>query len=582
MTAFLGFSCSQHDPSIAVVDDQGAVVFAEANERGLKNKRGWHAPPDAFGLIEPILDRYVGNTPIDANLTWSRTALASVPFLARLSRYAIAALELTRSLDREAELWRAWMLRHALYRAPSSATELLLNLELRLRERRGFRHRLKKQAWNHHLCHAMTACFSSPFDRGLCVVMDGMGEGGSTAVYRFEDGRLSRLDRPSVTNLASLGHFYSQLCFAAGFDPESGEEWKLMGLAAYGSLDEDLCRAMRSVLKVDDGRLVLSRDLASTMDKLMPLRRNGPMANANLAFTAQRVFEDVLFEFLNHAHGKWGGENLILSGGCSLNSSANGKILAATPFRNLHVPMAPGDDGNSVGAALLGWQAAHPGQVPPRFSSPYLGSEFSIGTLCRLRQFGLEPCLAAGTSDRLAEFLADELAGGAIVGLVRGRAEFGPRALGARSILADPRSPGIRDRINASVKLREEFRPFAPSVLHEYGASYFQDYSYAPFMERTLRWLPGRAPAGVKHVDDTGRLQSVIRSSNPFFYDLISAFHLKTGLPIVLNTSFNVMGRPMVHDVEDALGVFLTSDIDLLVLNDSVFRKPDRRERRLG
>jgi carbamoyltransferase len=551
-------------------------VFAQANERGLKNKRGWHAPPDAFGLIEPILDRHVGDAPVDLNLTWSRRAIASAPFLARLSRYAIAALELTRPHDREAELWRAWMFRHALYRAPASANDLLLNLELRLREQRGFRQRLRKQAWNHHLCHAMTACFSSPFDHALCVVVDGMGEGGSTSVYRFQDGRLTRLDHPSVANLASLGHFYSQVTFAAGFDPEAGEEWKLMGLAAYGALDEDMYRAMRPALEVGDGRLSFSRSYAAMMENLMPLRDRGPMANANLAFTAQKVFEDVLFAFLVQAHCKWGDDNLILCGGCALNSSANGKILTATPFRNLHVPMAPGDDGNSVGAALLGWQAAHPGQLPPRFSTPYLGSELAEGTLDRLRQFGLEPCLAAVTPDRLIEFIADELAAGAIVGLARGRAEFGHRALGARSILADPRSPGIRDRINAAVKFREEFRPFAPSVLHECGSDYFQNYAYTPYMERTLKWLPGRAPCGVNHADNTGRLQSVTEAANPFFHSLISAFRRRTGLPILLNTSFNVMGRPMVHDVEDAVGVFLTSDIDFLVLNDFAFRKPRR------
>ncbi|GAB2177048.1 carbamoyltransferase [Dongia sp. agr-C8] len=574
MTAYLGFSCSQHDPSIAVVDDRGIVVFAQANERALKNKRGWHAPPDAFGLIEPILDRYAGDAPIDANLTWSRKALGAAPMLARLSRTAIAALERLGPRDREAELWRAWILRHALYRAPSSQADLLLNLELRLREQRGFRQRFRKQAWNHHLCHAMTACFSSPFDDALCVIMDGMGEGGSSAVYRFQDGRLTRLDRPSVANLASLGHFFSQVTFAAGFDPEAGEEWKLMGLAAYGVLDEELYRIMRAALKVGDNRLSFARSYAAMMERLMPMRRRGPMANANLAFTAQKVFEDVLFDFLAQAHGQWGGDNLVLSGGCALNSSANGKILAATPFRRLHVPMAPGDDGNSIGAALLGWQSAHPGQMPPRFSTPYLGSELAPATLERLTQFGLRPCLTAVTPGELVDFVAGELAGGAIVGLVRGRAEFGPRALGARSILADPRSPGIRDRINAAVKFREEFRPFAPSVLHECGSDYFQDYSYAPYMERTLKWLPERAPPGVNHVDNTGRLQSVTERSNPFFHALISAFRDKTGLPILLNTSFNVMGRPMVHEVEDAVGVFLTSDIDLLVLDDLAFRKP--------
>ncbi len=240
MTIYLGFSCSQHDPSIAVVGEDGDVVFAEANERALKYKRGWHAPPDAIGLIEPILDRYVNGEQVSANLTWSKTALRSSSYLAHVSRYTLGALELMRPSNEEARLWREWIFRHALYRAPTSASNLLLNLDMRLRERNGFRYRLRKQAWNHHLCHAATACYASPYVEALCVVMDGMGEGSSTSVFSFRNGKLERLDSRGIANLASLGIFYSQICFAAGFDPIAGEEWKLMGLAAYGKLDEEL------------------------------------------------------------------------------------------------------------------------------------------------------------------------------------------------------------------------------------------------------------------------------------------------------------------------------------------------------
>ena len=576
MTTYLGFACSQHDPAIAVVDDEGAVLFAQANERALKVKRGWHAPPDAFGLIEPLLDRYVEAGGVSANLTWSGAALRSVRYLAPLSRWGLTALALIGGPQREARLSRGWMFRHGLYRAPTSVTDLLLNLELRLKERNGFTHRLQKQAWNHHLCHAATACFSSPFDDALCVVMDGMGEGSSTSMFSFRDGKLRRLDRPGLANLASLGIFYSQVCFAAGFDPLAGEEWKLMGLAAYGKLDAELYRRMRPAVQVKGGWLWLSPGYAAIVGHLLPRRQAGHKANADLAFTAQKIFEEVLFEFLKQAHGRWSSENLVFTGGCALNSSANGKILASTPFRRLHVPMAPGDDGNAVGAALLAWQAAHPDRRVPRFSTPYLGSEQTDDSLDRLCRYGAEPCFRAENSDQLAAFVADALAGGAIVGFMQGRAEFGPRALGNRSILADPRSPGIRDRLNAAVKFREEFRPFAPSILHEHGPDYFEDYAESPYMERTLKWRPGRAPAGVRHVDDTGRLQSVTQGGNPLFHQLISAFYQKTGVPILLNTSFNVMGRPMIHDTEDALGVFFTSDIDLLVLGKMVFRKPCR------
>lgn len=573
MTNYLGFSCSQHDPSIAVVNEEGEVIFAQANERALKYKRGWHAPPDPFGLIEPVLNKFAPGTKVSANLTWSRTALRSTNYLAHVSRWALGVCKFIRPTGEEALLWQGWVLRHGLYRAPTSASNSLLNLELRLRERNGFRYRLQKQAWNHHLCHAATACFSSPYDNALCVVVDGMGEGSSTSVFSFQNGKIKRLDSQRFANLASLGIFYSQVCFAIGFDPLAGEEWKVMGLAAYGKLDEELYCLLRSALKVSNNHFALSRSYAARLEQLLPYRKRELQDNADLAFTAQKVFEEILFEFLNLAHQRWGGENLIFTGGCALNSSANGKILSSTPFQNLHVPMAPGDDGNSIGAALLAWQAAHPDIMVPRYSSPYLGSELAKETLVRLQKHGIDPCFIAQNPDHLADFVAQELATGAIVGWIQGRAEFGHRALGNRSILADPREPGIRDRLNSSVKFREEFRPFAPSILHEFGPEYFDNYTASPYMERAFKWLPGLAPAGVRHEDDTGRLQSVTKEENPRFHKLISAFHRKTGLPILLNTSFNVMGRPMVHDIEDALGVFFTSDLDLLVLGDTVFRK---------
>ena len=576
MTTFLGFACSQHDPAIAVVDGDGHVLFAEANERALKYKRGWHAAPDPIGLIEPILSEYAPSGPISANLTWSAASMRSVSLLDPISRAAVAAFRRLPAADRDPRLAWARFLRHGLYRAPRSLQNQLLNLELRLQEREGFGAVLPRQAFNHHLCHAATAAFSSPFDDALCVVMDGMGEGSSTAIFSFGGGKLKRLDKPGIANLASLGIFYSQACFAAGFDPIAGEEWKLMGLAAYGKLDPQLFEVMRGAIQVRGTTLRMSKDYASIGRRMLEQRRLEPRANAYMAFTVQRVFEDTLMEFLTNAQKRWGGDNLILTGGCALNSSANGKILTATPFKNLYVPMAPGDDGNAPGAALLAWQAANQGRRPPRFSRPYLGSKASADTLERFARDGLAPCFEARDDEELTEFVAQRLAKGAIVGWMQGRAEFGPRALGNRSILADPRFPDIRDRLNATVKFREEFRPFAPSILHEFGPDYFHDYSPSLYMDRTLRWIADRAPPGVTHVDGTGRLQSVCEEMNPLFYKLIDAFRRLTGVPILLNTSFNVMGRPIVHDVEDALGVFFTSGIDLLVIGDKAFDKQNR------
>jgi len=266
---------------------------------------------------------------------------------------------------------------------------------------------------------------------------------------------------------------------------------------------------------------------------------------------------------------------LLLGGGCALNSAANGRLLADTPFEHLYVPSAPADDGTALGAAWLAWRQDHPRTpLPPGPLSPYLGSAIDTVRLKALLRHGGLP--AERRPDDLEEAVAAELAAGEIVAWMQGRAEFGPRALGNRSILADPRDPGMKTRINAGVKGRESFRPFAPAILDEYGPDYFHDYQTSPYMERALRFrseIAARVPA-VVHVDGSGRLQSVRREWNPRFHRLLTAFQRRTGVPLLLNTSLNRMGKPMVHSVEDAVALFLTSGIDLLVIDDWILRKP--------
>jgi carbamoyltransferase len=203
-----------------------------------------------------------------------------------------------------------------------------------------------------------------------------------------------------------------------------------------------------------------------------------------------------------------------------------------------------------------------------------LGSALSSESIKRVETLGL-PGRARRTSGSLAQEVARLLAAGKVVGWLQGRAEFGPRALGNRSILADPRNPSMKDRLNQIVKFREDFRPFAPAILDEHGTEYFEDYQFSPHMERALRFrsrLAKRVPA-VVHVDGTGRLQSIVRSSNHRFYDLIEAFGMETGIPLLLNTSCNVMHKPMVHSVEDALGLFCSTGLDVLVLDDLIVEK---------
>ena len=428
--------------------------------------------------------------------------------------------------------------------------------------------------FDHHHCHAATACFSSRYDEALCVIIDGMGEGSSTSIFSYKNGQIKKIRTDAFLNMASLGNFYSSLCWACGFDPVQGEEWKVMGMAPYGKRDEKLYTLIRPMLDVKNNDLSLASDYEKRLTEICSMREifKKPIDAADLAFTAQLVFEEVMIEFINSLHEKFGGTHLVLSGGCALNSSCNGKIISQTPFQFLHVPMAPGDDGNAIGAALLAWTHDHPGEKPKNAHTPYLGSEISDKSIERVIELGKMKAQVYG-DDELAEVIATELADGKIIGWVQGRAEFGPRALGNRSILTDPRSSEVKDRLNALVKFREEFRPFAPSILEEEGDNYFECYQYSPYMERTLKFSNKTAAPGVVHENGTGRLQSVTKELNPLYHLLIEKFFKKTGVPILLNTSFNVMGRPIVHDIEDALGVFYTSGIDILVVNHFVFRK---------
>jgi carbamoyltransferase len=296
---------------------------------------------------------------------------------------------------------------------------------------------------------------------------------------------------------------------------------------------------------------------------------------ADLALAGQRVFEEAVEQLLCNLHARGMSDNLVLTGGCALNSSCNGKLLERTPFQSLYVFCAPGDDGNAMGAALLAFRRDHPDWRPvPGVRSPYLGSRIPPAALARLRELGRVPAIPL-TPDEVARRTAELLAEGRLVGWCQGAAEFGPRALGNRSILADPRSAEVKNRLNERVKFREEFRPFAPSILHEFGPDYFENYQESPYMERTLRFrkeVVGRVP-GVVHVDGTGRLQTVKREWNAAFHDLIREFHRLTGVPILLNTSFNVMGKPIVHSLEDAVAVFFTSGLDALVVEDLIIIK---------
>lgn len=426
---------------------------------------------------------------------------------------------------------------------------------------------LRLKHFDHHLTHAAAGCYTSPFDEAVCAVVDAYGEGSSSACFHYKDGKLRPIPG-SRSRFASLGYFYALLCFACGFDSIKGKEWKLMGMAPYGKFDQVLYDTLSRMLYVDGLRIRARGMLTDTF--WLEDHRSQAM---DLAHTGQVVFEELLEQLLTNLADLGISRNLVYMGGCALNSTANGKILSRTPFERLHVYSAPADDGTALGAALLAYYQDHTYRpLERRPFTPYLGVEMSPYVLGHLEKFnesspGFKKC-----GEKVVQEAARLLAEGKIIGWVQGKAEFGPRALGNRSILATPCRAGIKDIMNSRVKFREEFRPFAPSILHEYGAAYFENYEESPYMERTLRFRDDaihKVP-GVVHVNQSGRLQTVKREWNERYYDLIDEFRKLTGVPILLNTSFNVMGKPIVNSVEDAVGVLYTTGLDALVIHEFV------------
>ncbi|WP_394829329.1 carbamoyltransferase [Pendulispora albinea] len=580
---YIGLASTLHDSALAIVNAEGTVVFAEATERYLQNKRSINCAPDFIDRTLNVVDKYCDR---DAELviahSWSADTTSEMT--SSLEALKQEEAKLLKVMGEVPDFMKVHLASREFVFESQARTVghagVTLKYELNLREGRKYAPELVQRRYDHHRTHAAAAAYTSPFDEAVCAVLDGYGEGSSTGVYRFRNGRLDTIEGISDQSSASLGFLYTMLCVACGFGPLTGEEWKVMGLAPYGEINREHYELLRSFIQVDGVRLTAPPDavLLKLSQKIHEIRRKkheSPWAAAHLARAGQQVFCDIYFEFLNNLHALGISDNLVLGGGCALNSAANGQILKYTPFKNVHIFSAPGDDGNALGAAMLAYREDHPNaSYAPKVQSPYLGTAMSDDALAKLQKFGpskQERLPFPELCKRAAQAIAD----GKFVGWVQGRAEFGPRALGNRSILADARSPDMKDRINARVKFREEFRPFAPAILHEHGPEYFHDYQDTPYMERTLEFkdsVLSKVP-GVVHKDNTGRLQTVKKEYNEKFYRLVHAFYDITGVPLVCNTSFNVMGKPIIHTVEDALAVFYTSGLDVLVIEDLFIQK---------
>ena len=585
MRFYLGLATTFHDPALALVGPDGAVLFAEAAERFLQYKRAPNCEPDPPARMGALLKEYVPHgSEIVVASTWGEQfsdflrgqAGAGTFDLMRLSAHPTA---LNRSfVPEQAERVFIADLHGAQERA-GHGTLLALTQEVRMTGAAPRARIADRRRYPHHLTHAAYGLWGSPFEEATALVVDGMGETGAAAIYRLGAGRIAEVRRH--LGRGSLGFLYGLITDLAGFDQVKGEEWKIMGLAPYGQADPELARLLGRLCAVEGARLRFADagTIRAVAAELLARRPEDARETgwADLARCGQDFFCDLMDVLVAEAHALAPSENLVICGGCGLNSSYNGRVLARSAFARLHVPSAPADDGNAVGAAWLAYAQDNPGWAGPRADArpltPYLGSRVATAPMERLAEH--EPRARHLDHDGVTREAARILAAGGLVGWVQGRAEFGPRALGNRSILADPRPEGAKDALNAKVKYREGFRPFAPSILADAGPDWFEDYSDSPYMERTLVWrepVRHRVPA-VVHADGTGRLQSVTPQRNPAYAALIRAFCDITGVPILLNTSFNVMGKPILHDAEDAILMFYTTGLDALVVEDWIVVK---------
>lgn len=456
--------------------------------------------------------------------------------------------------------------------------------------------RFQEHHLEHHIAHIASSYYCSPWDKAAGFSYDGSGDFVSTMMARCEGSDIEVLDRVFLPH--SLGSLYTMICEFIGYT-KYGDEGKVMGLAPYGKdtycadidkivspknggfqLDLSYFKPLGSnqgMQVLPDGTVRLARHFSDLTEKKFGKPREPhtevTQRDMDLAYGLQHRFEEIFFHLLNALHKQIPSENLAMAGGCALNSVANGKIFDRTPFRHTYIQPAAGDEGLAIGAALHTYHSVLKQPRRHELKNAYLGPEFSESRI----QFSLQNAgLQCEKLDRAAllDTVAAQIIQGNVVGWFQGRMEWGPRALGNRSIVAHPGLPNMKEVLNARIKHREWFRPFAPSIMADYQHQYFEHDHPSPFMLHVYKIRPEKRAAlcAVNHVDDTGRLQSVTREENPLYYDLIAAFHRKTGIPVILNTSFNE-NEPIVCTPEEAIECFQRTRMDVLAIGPFVVRK---------
>ena len=596
MKAILGISAFYHDSAAALVVD-GRVVAAAQEERFSRIKHDAAFPSAAVnyclqeaGLAARDLDYIVFyEKPLTKFERLLETYLAFAP---RGFRSFCRAMPLWL----EKKLFQRSMLREHL---PDGTRAPLLFLD-------------------HHQSHAASAFFPSPFERAAILTVDGVGEWSTTAWGTGEGNRIHLIHHLAFPH--SLGLLYSAFTYYCGFKVNSGE-YKLMGLAPFGTPKyRDLILERLIDLKPDGSFRLDMRYFEYCQGLTMTSRRfhalfGGPprqpesqltQRHMDLAASIQAVTEEVILRLVRYIHAQSGMKNLVLAGGVALNCVANARVLTEGPFERLWVQPAAGDAGGSLGAALFVWHQLlendRHAESGDSQQGSLLGPSFKSDSIGRFLQGEAARCRRLDQAD-LLRHVAGLLAKGLVVGWFQGRMEFGPRALGSRSILGDARLPEMQSRMNLKVKFRESFRPFAPAVLRQHTTDWFE---LSPDVESPYMLLTAQVRAdrrnvppeeeqklmasdldlcrriavsrsqipAVTHVDYSARLQTVDAIRNPRFHALLQAFYEQTGCPILINTSFNIRGEPIVCSPQDAYRCFLSTDIDVLVMEDWVVERP--------
>ena len=576
----LGLNAYHADAAAALIRD-GCVIAAAEEERFRRTKHWAGFPGHAIAYC--LKEAGIGLADIDhvaVNTQGRANILAKLAYLVR------ARPELTLVMSRLQTRTRR-------RNVPDELVEAFPGVKLKA----------QMHGVEHHMAHLASAFFVSPFREATVVSVDGFGDFASAAWGVGRDTTL--VDEGRVHFPHSLGIFYLALTQYLGF-PNYGDEYKVMGLAPYGKpthVDQ-----MRRIVKFSgDGSFALDLKyfihhrervdyewtggspefidhFSPALEELLGPRRkpDEPLTDRHrdIARSVQAMYEEAFFNLLNVLHKRHGLDAVAVAGGCGMNSVANGKIRRKTPFKRVYVQAAAGDAGGAIGAALSVWHAQG-GARSARMDHAYLGPQATadeLATLVAARRVEMAAagCTIEQISDegRLCMVTADAIAEGQVIGWFQGRMEWGPRALGNRSILGDPRRADMKDILNLKIKRRESFRPFAPSIQREHVADWFEAVDDVPFMMQVfqIREEKRKQIPAVTHVDGSGRLQTVERATNPRYWRLIEAFRDKTGVPMVLNTSFNE-NEPVVCRPEEALDCFLRTRMDVLVLGDWLVRR---------